>query len=122
MRVSHKPDGKRDDMIDVPEAPFQQLATDDVILAKGDDHRGLGLGGVKSHHVIRDIFSGARVAYPMSRRDAQQHARNFRHFMGLKASSITPVCLIKMDDSPSIGFTIRFPHTFSPLRVFVPVV
>ena len=37
MRVSHKPDGKRDDMIDVPEAPFQQLATDDVILAKGDN-------------------------------------------------------------------------------------
>ena len=120
MRVSHKPDGKRDDMVDAPEAPFQQLATDDVILAKGDDHRGLGLGGVKSHHVIRDVFSGARVAYPMSRRGAQQHARNFRHFMGLKASSITPVCLIKMDEAgelkvaaEEVGFV---PETSLPNR------
>ena len=120
MRVSHKPDRKRDDMIDVPEAPFQQLATDDVILAKGDDHRGLGLGGVKSHHVIRDVFSGARVAYPVSRRGAQQHARNFRHFMGLKASSVTPVCLIKMDEAgelkvaaEEVGFV---PETSLPNR------
>ena len=120
MRVSHKPDGKRDDMIDVPEAPFQQLATDDVILAKGDDHRGLGLGGVKSHHVIRDVFSGATVAYPVSRRGAQQHARNFRHFMGLKASSATPVCLIKMDEAgelkvaaEEVGFA---PETSLPNR------
>ncbi|CAE6942204.1 RE1 [Symbiodinium sp. CCMP2592] len=35
MRVAHKPDAKADDMIDVPTAPFQQLATDDVIMAKG---------------------------------------------------------------------------------------
>ena len=49
-------------MIDAPDTPFQQLATDDIILAKGDDHTGLGLGGVKSHQVVRDVFSGARVA------------------------------------------------------------
>ncbi|CAE7750010.1 unnamed protein product [Symbiodinium sp. CCMP2592] len=44
MRVAHKPDAKADDMIDVPPAPFQQLATDDVIMAKGDEHRGIGTG------------------------------------------------------------------------------
>ena len=89
MRVARKPDGKADDMIDAPTAPFQQLATDDVIMAKGDEHRGIGTGGVKSHHVVRDVFSGARVAYPMTRRGAQQHARNFRHFLGLKATELS---------------------------------
>ena len=120
MRVARKPDSKRDDMIDAPDAPFQQLATDDVILAKGDDHRGLGLGGVKSHHVVRDVFSGVRIAYPMPRRGAQHHARNFRHFMGLKASSVTPVCLIKMDEAgelkgaaEEVGFV---PETSLPNR------
>ena len=55
MRVARKPDGKADDKIDLPTAPLQQLATDDVILAKGDDHAGNGLGGVKSHHVVPDV-------------------------------------------------------------------
>ena len=95
MRVARKPDAKADDMIDAPTAPFQQLATDDVIMAKGDEHRGIGTGGVKSHHVVRDVFSGARVAYPMTRRGAAQHSRNFRHFMGLKANELSPACLIK---------------------------
>ena len=54
MRVSHKPDGKGDDFIDPPTEPFTQLATDDVILAKGGEHAGTGIGGVKTHHVIRD--------------------------------------------------------------------
>ena len=48
----------------MPTKPFQQLATDDVIIAKGDDHVGIGVGGVKTHHVVRDVFSGARVAIP----------------------------------------------------------
>ncbi|CAE7231161.1 unnamed protein product [Symbiodinium sp. CCMP2592] len=99
MRVAHKPDAKADDMIDVPPAPFQQLATDDVIMAKGDEHRGIGTGGVKSHHVVRDVFSGARVAYPMTRRGAPQHARNFRHFIGLRANEMSPTCLIKLDEA-----------------------
>ena len=99
MRVADKPDAKADDMIDAPTAPLQQLATDDVIMAKGDEHRGIGTGGVKSHHVIRDVFSGARVAYPMTRRGAAQHSRNFRHFMGLKANELSPACLIKLDEA-----------------------
>ncbi|CAE7560940.1 RE1 [Symbiodinium natans] len=123
MRIARKPDGKADDLIDVPTASFQQLATDDVILAKGDDHRGIGTGGVKSHHVIRDVFSGARIAYPMTRRGAQQHARNYRHFMGLKASELAPTCLIKMDEAgelktaaeevgliPDTSLPNRWPH------------
>ena len=59
MKVAKKPDTKSDDLIDVPTAPWQQIATDDVIMARGDDHRGIGTGGVKSHHVVRDVFSGA---------------------------------------------------------------
>ena len=54
---------------------------------------------MKSHHVIRDVFSGARVAYPMTRRGAQQHARNFRHFLDLKATELSPACLIKLDEA-----------------------
>ena len=80
-RVAKKPDTKADDLVDAPTKPFQQLATDDVIIAKGDDHVGIGVGGVKTHHVVRDVFSGARVAYPMSRGGPPQHARNFRHFL-----------------------------------------
>ena len=34
MRVSRKPDGKADDMLDPPKEPFEQLATDDVIPCK----------------------------------------------------------------------------------------
>ena len=45
-RVAKKPDTKADDKIDAPTKPFEQLATDDVIIAKGDDHVGIGVGGV----------------------------------------------------------------------------
>ena len=98
-RVARKSDTKADDMIDAPTTPFEQLATDDIIIAKGDDHVGIGVGGVKTHHVVRDAFSGARVAYRMSRRGAPQHARNFRHFLGLRAGSTPPSCLIIMDEA-----------------------
>ena len=67
MRVARKPGGRSDDLLDAPTAPYQQLATDSVILAKGDEHVGIGIGGIKSRHVIRDVFSGARVAYPVSK-------------------------------------------------------
>ena len=122
-RVAKKPDTKADDHIDAPTKPFQQLATDDVIIAKGDDHVGIGVGGVKTHHVVRDVFSGARVAYPMSRRGAPQHARNFRHFLGLKAGEAPTSCLIKMDEAgeliaaaeevgltPETSLPNRWPH------------
>ena len=32
--------------------------------------------------MIRDLYSGARVAYPMSKRDIESHAKNFRHYVG----------------------------------------
>ena len=66
-----------DDLLDAPTAPFQPA--DSVILAKGDEHTGIGIGGVKSHHVTTNVFSGARVAHPVSKRDIPSHARNFRH-------------------------------------------
>ena len=88
MRISHQPDGRSDDFVDPPKEPFEQLATDDVILAKGSEHAGRGIGGVRTHHVVRDTFSGVRLAYPLSRRDAESHAKNFRHFVGLKASEL----------------------------------
>ena len=78
-----------------------QLATDSVILAKGEEHAGIGVGGIKSHHVIRDVFSGARIAYPVSKRDTAAHSKNLRHFLGLKANELAPTCLIKMDESGS---------------------
>ena len=122
-RVARKPDTKADDKIDAPTKAFEQLATDDVIIAKGDDHVGIGVGGVKTHHVVRDVFSGARVAYPMSRRGAPQHARNFRHFLGLRAGASPPSCLIKMDEAgeliaaaeevgltPETSLPNRWPH------------
>ena len=58
IRVSYVKDGKSDDKIDPPKQPFEQLATDDVILAKGSEHFGTGIGGVKTHHVVRDLYSG----------------------------------------------------------------
>ena len=96
-RVAHKKDARSDDKVDVPTAPFQQLATDSVILAMGDEHLGVGFGGIKSHHVVRDVFSGVRLAYPVSRRDTQAHVKNFRQFMGLRATDSPPTCLVKMD-------------------------
>ena len=120
MRVARKPDGKTDDKVDVPTGPFQQLATDDVILAKGDDHAGVGLGGVKSHHVVRDVFSGARIAYPLANRDTQAHAKNLRHFLGLKAGEHAPRCLIKMDEAAELeGAAVEvglIPETSLPNR------
>ena len=44
--MAKKPDAKADDKIDAPTKAFEQLATDDVIIAKGDDHVGIGVGGV----------------------------------------------------------------------------
>ena len=99
------------------------MATDDVILAKGDDHTGVGVGGIKTHHVVRDVYSGARKAYPMSKRDVPAHAKNFRHFVGLKANEVATKTFIKMDEAGEleqaahqVGFTPetslpnRFPH------------
>ena len=123
MRVSHKPDAKSDDLIDPPQGPFEQLATDDVIMAKGWDSVGIGLGGVKSFHVIRDTYSGTRIAYPMTKRDASSHARNFRHFLGLKANEVATQVLVKMDEAgeleqaaheagiiPETSLPNRWPH------------
>ena len=78
---------------------------------------------MKSHHVVRDVFSGARVAYPMSRRTLLHHAKNFRHFFGLRPTSKPPVCLVKMDEAgelegaatevgliPETSLPNRWPH------------
>ena len=120
MRISHQPDGRSDDFIDPPKEPFEQLATDDVILAKGSEHAGRGIGGVRTHHVVRDTFSGVRLAYPLSRRDAEPHAKNFRHFVGLKASELAAKAIVKCDEAGELeqgaaqaGFT---PETSLPNR------
>ena len=123
MRVSRKPDGKSDDMLDPPKEPFEQLATDDVILAKGAEFQGTGIGGIKTHHVVRDLFSGARLAYPLSKRDAPSHAKNFRHFVGLSANELATKTLIKLDEAgeleqaahqvgfiPETSLPNRWPH------------
>ena len=123
MRVSHKPDGKGDDFIDPPTEPFTQLATDDVILAKGGEHAGTGIGGVKTHHVIRDSYSGVRLAYPLAKRDAESHAKNFRHFVGLKAAELATKAIVKCDEAgeleqgaaqagfiPETSLPNRWPH------------
>jgi hypothetical protein len=102
MRVSHVKDGKSDDKIDPPKQAFEQLDTDDVILAKGSEHFGTGIGGVKTHHVIRDLYSGARMAYPMSKRDTEAHAKNFRHFVGLRAGELAVRTLIKMEEAQEL--------------------
>ena len=98
-RVAHRKDARSDDKVDVPTAPFQQLATDSVILAMGDEHLGVGFGGIKSHHVVRDVFSGVRLAYPVSRRDTQAHVKKIRQFSGLRATDSPPACLIEMESS-----------------------
>ena len=123
MRVSHVKDGKADDFVDPPKQPLEQLTTDDVILAKGSEHMGVGIGGIRSHHVIRDAYSGARVAYPLSKRTADAHARNFRHFLGLRGSELTTRTFIKMDEAgeleqaahavgmvPETSLPNRWPH------------
>lgn len=96
------------------------MATDDVILAKGDDHSGIGIGGIKTHHVVRDMYSGARIAYPIAKRDAAAHAKNFRHFVGLKANEVASRTFIRMDEAGEleqaanlVGFT---PDTSLPNR------
>eukprot|EP00435_Cladocopium_sp_Y103_P064106 s119_g25.t1 len=120
MRVARRKDGKADDFVDPPKRALEQLATDDVILAKGDGHFGIGVGGIKTHHVIRDLFSGARMAYPLSKRDIPSHAKNFRHFVGLKANEVSTKTYIKMDEAGEleqaahqVGFT---PDTSLPNR------
>ena len=126
MRVSHVKDGKADDFVDPPKQPLEQLATDDVILAKGSEHMGVGVGGIRSHHVVRDTYSGARVAYPLSKRTAEAHARNFRHFLGLRGAELTTRTFIKMDEAgeleqaahavgmvPETSLPNRWPHNAS---------
>ena len=78
------------------------MATDDVILAKGSEHFGTGIGGVKTHHVIRDLYSGARVAYSMSECDVEAHAKNFRHYVGLRAGELATRTIIKMDEAQEL--------------------
>ena len=86
-------------MLDPPKGPFEQLSTDDVIMAKGDDFVGKGTGGTKVFHIVRDTFSGARIAYSMVNRTASNHAKNFSHFLGLRANELASCVLIKMDEA-----------------------
>ena len=107
-RVARKPDTRDDDMLDPPKGPFEQLSTDDVIMAKGDDFAGKGTGG---------------IAYPMVNRTASNHAKNFRHFLGLRANELASCVLIKMDEAgeleqaahevgllPEVSLPNRWPH------------
>ena len=92
---------------------------------------GVGIGGIRSHHVIRDAYSGARVAYPLSKRTADAHARNFRHFLGLRGSELTTRTFIKMDEAgeleqaahavgmvPETSLPNRWPHMPSSREMF----
>ena len=94
-----------------------------MILAKGGEHAGTGIGGVKAHHVVRDTYSGVRMAYPLSKRDAEAHAKNFRHFVGLKASELATKSIVKCDEAgeleqgasqagfiPETSLPNRWPH------------
>ena len=54
-KVAHKPDAKDDDYVDPPKEVFEQLATDDVILAKGSEHMGVGIGGIRSHYMLSEM-------------------------------------------------------------------
>ena len=123
IKVSRKPDGKADDMLDPPQEPFEQLARDDVILAKSAEFQGTGTGGVKTHHVVRDLYSGARAAYPLSKHDAPSHAKNFRHFVDLTGNELGTKTLIKLDEAgeleqaahqvgfiPETSLPNRWPH------------
>ena len=77
----------------------------------------------KTHHVVRDLYSGARVANPLSKRDAPAHAKNFRHFVGLRANELATKTLIKLDEAgeleqaahqvgfiPETSLPNRWPH------------
>jgi len=94
--VARQPNSKNDDFIDPRKEVFEELATNDMMLANGSKHMGVGIGGIRSHQ------SGARLAYPLSKRDAQAHDRNFRHFIGLKANKVTTKTLIKMDEASEL--------------------
>ena len=76
MKVSHTKDGKADHFVDSKGQSFEQLAADDFILAKGSKCLGVGIGGVRSHYVSCDTFSGTSAAYPLLERDAQSPAEN----------------------------------------------
>ena len=78
---------------------------------------------VTIHHIVRDVLCVARVAYPMSRKGALQHARNVGHFLGRRAGTSPPSCLIKMDEAgeliaaaedvgltPDTSLPNRWPH------------
>ena len=81
---------------------------------------GVGIGGIRCHDVIRDIKSGARLAYPLSKRDAPSRARNLRHFVGLKANELATKTLIKMDEAGELEQAARLcgmtPETSLPNR------
>lgn len=42
---------------------------------------------------------GARVAYPIAKRDIATHAKNFRHFVGLGANEVASRTVIGRDEA-----------------------
>jgi hypothetical protein len=59
---------------------------------------------LKPHDLSSMVYTmwGPRVAYPLSKRRADAHARKFRHFLGLRGSEITTHTFIKMDEAGEI--------------------
>ena len=80
--IARKPGGAADKQLDPPKEPKQHMHVDDVIVAKGDGNRGKSAGGHKSLFVIRDGYSGARVAFPQSGRTELDHQICLKKFTG----------------------------------------
>ena len=47
-------------------------------------------GTANTHHLFRDLYFGATISYPLSKRDVGSHAKNFKHIVGLKLMSLPP--------------------------------
>ena len=62
MSIARKPGNRSDRQLPDVKKKLQQLETEDVVLCKGDSHRGKGHGGITRHHVVRDSFTGARFS------------------------------------------------------------
>ena len=69
---------------------------------------GVGIGEL-GRIMLSARYCGARVAYPLSKRTAGAHARNFGDFSGLRGSELTTRTFIKMDEAGELEYRQHMP-------------
>ena len=89
-----------------PTKPWQQLSSDDIIIAKSaDDSTRISASGHTVVHCILDTYSGCGIGVPCKHKLADVHYKNFRMFAGPHVRD--PTVVVRSDAAKDLTTAIE---------------